>query len=74
MIANKENKQMLVTFFRAVQHKVGNISPQWFMTDNAEQYYNAWKEVFSEGTTKKILCAWHVDRAWRKAIHQHIHD
>ena len=44
------------------------------MTDDAEQYYSAWKDVFGENQTKKILCAWHVDRAWRKAIHQLIKD
>ena len=74
MIANREDKQTLVTFCRAIQKRTGNVNPQWFMTDDAEQYYNAWKEVFNEGSTKKILCTWHVDRAWRKAINQHISD
>ena len=42
------------------------------MTDDAEQYHNAWVEVFGESNTRKILCAWHVDRVWRKALLQHI--
>ena len=39
---------MLIQFFRAIKQRVGNISPQWFMTDDAEQYHNAWVEVFGE--------------------------
>ena len=49
----------------------GSISPQCFMTDDAEQYHNGWK-VFGERNTRKNLCAWHVDQAWRKALLQHI--
>ena len=68
MLSNKEDKQMLIQFFRAIKQRVGNIIPQWFMTDDAEQYHNAWVEVFGESNTRKILCVWHVDRVWRKAL------
>ena len=74
MISNREDKHMLVQFFTALKQRGGYIKPQWFMTDDAEQYYNAWKEVFEEGSTRKVLCAWHVDRAWRRALHQHINE
>jgi hypothetical protein len=37
------------------------------MTDDAEQYFSAWVAVFGMGA-KKLLCTWHVDRAWRKAL------
>ena len=37
------------------------------MTDDAEQYYKAWVAVFGLGP-HKLLCTWHVDRAWRNAI------
>ena len=63
---------MLTEFFRAISKRTGSINPQWLMTDDVEQFHNAWKEVFG-GSARKLLCAWHVDRAWRKAIRQHIH-
>ena len=44
------------------------------MSDDAQQYFNAWWEVFGAHNTKKLLCAWHVDRAWRTALHEHVHD
>ena len=48
------------------------IHPHWLMSDDAEQYYSAWTYVFDIGGTKKVLCAWHVDRAWRKGLILHI--
>ena len=35
-------------------------------------YYNAWIGVFGTTGTKKLLCAWHVDRAWRTALNEHV--
>ena len=48
----------------------GPLHPQWFMSDDAEQFFNAWKavHVFGGENCRKLLCAWHVDRAWRKAL------
>ena len=42
------------------------------MSDDAYQYFNAWRGVFDTNGTTKLLCAWHVDRAWRTALNQHV--
>ena len=42
------------------------------MTDDAEQYWNAWVGIYGPNTTKQLLCKWHIDRAWRKALQEHI--
>ena len=60
---------MLIQIFRAIEKRVGSVSPQFLMTDDAEQNHNAWKEVFRESNTRKILCAWHVYPSWRKALY-----
>jgi lipopolysaccharide biosynthesis regulator YciM len=39
------------------------------MSDCAEQYYNSWIDVFGPNSTRKLLCIWHVDRAWRNGLH-----
>ena len=44
------------------------------MIDDAEQFFTAWRTTFGDGTTTKLLCLWHVDRAWRKALQEHIVD
>ena len=67
-ISNREDKLILKYFFQALKAKCGNINSAWFMSDMASQYFNAWKEVFDSSNTKYLWCAWHVDRAWRKAI------
>ena len=40
------------------------------MTSNS--YFSAWCSVFGCENTKKLLCIWHVDRAWRSALNEHI--
>ena len=42
------------------------------MSDDADQFFNAFKAVFGSTGTKKVLCAWHIDRSWRRALRQHI--
>ena len=39
------------------------------MTDLAEQFYTAWVAAFAN-RPNKLLCVWHVDRAWRENIRQ----
>ena len=43
------------------------------MSDDAPQYYSAWCSIF-ENTPKKLLCSWHVDRAWRDNVKSKIRD
>lgn len=70
-IANKEDGVLLNIFFSCLKAKTGSFSPKWFMSDMAEQYYSAWIATFG-GSPNKLLCVWHVDRAWRKNILCHI--
>ena len=71
-IANREDVTMLIEFLKAIKKRTGHLKPQWFMSDDANQYFNAWKGVFGGDETTKLLCAWHVDRAWRTALLHHI--
>ena len=34
------------------------------------QYFSAWVSVF--GPAQKLLCVWHVDRAWRRALKDNV--
>ena len=70
-LSNREDKCVLLHILHSVKEKSGPINPQWFMSDMALQYYNAWKEVFTENNTKYLWCAWHVNRAWRDGIKRH---
>ena len=45
----------------------GAVQPQWFMSDDAGQYYDAWIKAFDH-QPYKLLCNWHVETAWRRQL------
>ena len=63
-LSNREDHILLMNCYQCLRENVGEIVPAWFMSDDAEQYYSAWVAVFGPGP-HKLLCTWHVDRAWR---------
>ena len=68
-ISNRQDRIVMEVFFQSVKDNVGDIIPKWIMTDDAEQFFTAWIKVFGQGPNK-LLCAWHVDRAWRTNLRQ----
>jgi hypothetical protein len=73
MVTNREDIIMLTYFFEAIKAKAGDMSPRWFMSDDCETYYTAWQAVFGK-ESRKILCAWHLHRTWRRALNEHIKE
>ena len=73
-ISNKEDTATLSVFLKHMKSRSGDINPKFFMSDDTKQYWNAWRATYGGLLTKKILCAWHVDKNWRKAIREHIHS
>ena len=63
-LSNNTDTTVLTCFLKSILEKTGTIVPKWLMTDDAEQFYNAWINTFG-GNRHKLLCTWHVDRAWR---------
>ena len=74
-ISNREDSVALKEFLGAVKSEVGDLHPHVFMSDCASQHYNAWIETFKvEDPPQKLLCTWHVDKAWRKKLHEAVPD
>ena len=71
-LCNREDQILMTIFMKQLHTRVGNLIPEWFMSDDAHQFFNSWTAVFGRGP-KKLLCTWHVDRAWRQALGL-IHD
>ena len=74
MVCNREDATVLRPFFEKIKENCGDVCTKVFMSDDANNFYNAWKSVFSVTDTKKLICAWHVDKSWRKGLQQHITD
>jgi len=47
----------------------GPLSAVILMTDDTEVYSNAWNRVMGP-PARRLLCSWHVDRAWRKNLNK----
>ena len=67
-LSNREDQAALVEFLELRKLEL-EISPKILLSDCAEQYYTAWVGVF-EGSPQKLLCTWHVDRAWRRKLNE----
>ena len=72
VISNWEDQILLMNFFRALKRRIVVVSPAYIMSDLAEQFHTAWMAMFGNSPTK-LVCVWHVDRAWRENI-QHLSD
>lgn len=71
-LSNRMDTLILCEFLKEVKSRTGPVAPKDFMTDDAEQFFSSWRSVFGDNNTRKLLCTWHVDKAWRKAINSHI--
>ena len=67
-ISNRQDTDTLITVLRAVEMRSGQVTPRWFTSDDAQQFFNAWETVFGTEGCNKLLCAWHLDRSWRCAL------
>ncbi|XP_060845994.1 uncharacterized protein LOC132925633 [Rhopalosiphum padi] len=67
MFTNLKDTTIYTVMFSTIKSKVGLISPITFMTDIVETFYSAWENTMGS-VPHRLLCSWHVDRAWRQNI------
>jgi len=72
MICNSEDATALSLFMGKIKERFGDIRTKVFMSDDAENFYKAWKSIFKVDDTRKLLCAWHIDKSWRKGLQNHV--
>ena len=73
-ISNIEDTALLVQYFRALHGNVGDIKCETLMSDCADQFFSAWISIFGDNGTKRLLCRWHIDRAWRSGLKKYVHS
>lgn len=59
--------QGLLTFFKAIKVRTGQVTANAFMSDDAPAFFNVWKDVMRE-PKHRLLCAWHINKNWREHI------
>ncbi|XP_035205396.1 uncharacterized protein LOC118180399 [Stegodyphus dumicola] len=65
-LSNRVNLGSMQKFFQCIRDKVGLLSVNCFMSDDAPVYYTAWTSVMCDAKFR-ILCTWHVKKAWLQA-------
>lgn len=72
IISNREDAAVIRQVLLKAKEKCGYIETRIFMGDDTNNFYNAWRGTFSVNITKKLLCAWHLDKSFRGSLQKHI--
>ena len=72
IVSNQEDAAIIRQVLSRIKEKCGDIHTSIFMSDDADNFFKAWRGVFTVTNTKKLICAWHVDKSWRKGLQNHI--
>ena len=73
IISNKESTDSLRVFFQSLRERCRDVITQFFMSDDADAYHNAWCSAFSR-PDRKLLCSWHMDRSWHQKLNKYFKD
>lgn len=65
LISARVNRANVTTFLNAIKGKAGPISTNALMSDDDPVFNCAWSAVMGS-PEHKLLCSWHVTRAWQK--------
>ena len=65
-LSERENEQTITAFLQCVRRLAGQINAEFFMSDDADAYFNSWKVAMGDAT--KILCSWHVFKNWKQNV------
>lgn len=67
MFTNLKDTKIYSIMFSTIKDKAGTIRLNTFITDIVETFYSA-RENTMGSDPNRLLCSWHVDRAWRQNI------
>lgn len=70
-ISNKKDTSTWIMFFEQLRDRGILLQPKVFMSDIDDSFYNAWITVM-KSAEKRLLCTWHVDKAWRSNLQEKI--
>lgn len=60
---SRQDQLIQEIYLEALKNKVGEVAPEYFMTDDDPKYYNAWIKVMGN-LPRRLICTWHVVKNW----------
>lgn len=69
MFTNRKDSHIYELFFAVIKEKVGLISPNVFMSDIADIFFNAWTNIMGK-PNNRLFCPWYVERSWQNNINK----
>ena len=73
-LSSHEDFTTMTIFFNEIKKNAGDVHSTFFMSDMAPQFYNAWVAVMGNPRPIKLVCTWHVDKAWKEELRKKIGD
>lgn len=67
-LSSHEDFTSMTIFFNKIKKNTGDVHFTFFMSDMAPQFYNAWVAVIGNPRPIKVVCTWHVDKAWKEEL------
>lgn len=66
--SSRVDVQAMSVYLQVLKPLIGDVLENVvLMTDDSEVYSNAWNDVIGKPAAR-LLCTWHIDRAWRKNL------
>ena len=56
MISNRQDTLVTIEFLKSIRDRTGSINPKWFMTDDAEQFFTAWRGWYYNKVALFMAC------------------
>ena len=73
-LSSHEDFTTMTLIFNEIKKNCGIVKSEFFMSDMAPQFYNAWVAVMEDPRPRKLVCTWHVDKAWKEELRKKIGD
>ena len=73
-LSSQEDYTTMTIFFNEIKNNCGVVKSVFFMSNMAPQFYNAWVAVMGDPRPKKLVCTWHVNKAWKEELRKKIGD
>ncbi|KAK6021389.1 hypothetical protein OSTOST_12938, partial [Ostertagia ostertagi] len=74
LLTNRMTEEETELLFMEIKKLVPSFDPTYFMSDDANSFFNGFRRVFPRSTTRKLLCVYHVVKAIERQCKSKLHD